>query len=399
MGWSLGIAHYYSMYPNNLLILLLETACIKLNNEFGVFVGNYNMMSAIIVDCVTISCACYLVYKVLTLHVKRNFAFGGFLVAVVLFGLSPWMSICYSDSLGIVFPILTYYLYAKPAKNTLRKWVNQICAVAISCVGYFLKPQCIIILIAVVLIEIISAFRREAWKQIYKPLVLIIIAGMCLAVTSNILIKEYERIGVTLDPEKKFGMTHFFMMGMNAADGGGFSQSDVDYSYSFESKEERTAANIQKGIERLQEMGAAGYAKHLARKLLTTYHDGTFSWGIEGGFFVQVVDNANTRMAPFLKSLYYTDGSLHDVFKVVEQFLWISVLLFTLAAGLIKQTEENKGELNILTLSIVGLTLFQMLFEVRARYLFLYLPVFCVLAVRGVENLFVMIQKRAGKNL
>jgi len=38
-------------------------------------------------------------------------------------------------------------------------------------------------------------------------------------------------------------------------------------------------------------------------------------------------------------------------------------------------------------LSIVGLTLFEVLFEARARYLYTYAPVFCILASSGIEKL------------
>ena len=378
---------YISRYPNNLLLLLLDTACLKLNGAVGVFTGDYAVMSTIILDCITISGACFLVYKVLTLHVKRKYAFGGFLAVVVLCGLSPWMTICYSDSLGILFPVLTYYLYTKPAGNTRRKWASQIFAVIICCIGYFIKPQCAIMLIAIVMTEFFNFCKERKLYQMARPFLLVALACVCLSVTSSVVTKQYESIGVELNPETKFGMTHFLMMGLNEADGGMYSQEDVDYSISFETSKERTAANIEKSIQRLRDMGFLGYMRHLSRKLLTTYHDGTFAWGMEGSFYTRVMDDVNTWMAPFLKSIFYSDGSRHEILKTIEQIVWIGVLLFAFAAGFVRQTEENQADLNILTLSIVGLTLFQMLFEVRARYLFLYVPVYCILATLGFENL------------
>lgn len=402
LGWSHGIAHYFSMYPNNTLLLLLETACLKMNSEFGIFVGNYNMMSAIVVDCVTICSACYLTYKVLTLHVRRQTAFGGFLVGVVLFGLSPWMTICYSDSLGILFPVLTYYLYTKPARNSWMKRAEQILAVVVCCIGYYIKPQCMIMLIAIVLIELFTFYKERRIRLLVKPLALLVVACLSLAVTSSILTIQYESIGVKLDPEMRFGMAHFFAMGMNEADGGVFSQEDVDYSFAIETSKERTAANLAKGIERVQKMGFTGFIRHLSRKLLTTYHDGTFAWGSEGSFYIQVVDDVNTCMTPFLKSIYYLDGNRHEIFKLTEQFIWIAVLIFTFASGLIKQAEKNRVELSILMLAIVGLTIFEMLFEVRARYLFLYAPIFCILATLGFENMYTITQEyihKTSKNI
>ena len=387
---------YFSRYPNNLLLFFLETACLKLNRAFGVFSQDYAMMSAIILDCITISCACFLVYKVLILHVKRKYAFGGFLVTVVLCGLSPWMSVCYSDSLGILFPVLTYYLYTKPARNTRRKWASQVAAVMVCCVGYLIKPQCAIMLIAIVVTECFNFCKERKLHQLARPFLLVALTCVCLSVTSSVLTKQCESIGMKLNPETKFGMTHFFMMGLNESRGGMYAPQDVEFSGSFATSKERTAANIEESIRRLRDMGFLGYMRHLSRKLLTTYHDGTFAWGVEGGFYTKIMDDVNTRMAPFLKSVFYSDGSRHEILKTIEQIAWIGVLIFTFAAGFIRQTEENQADLNILTLSIVGLTLFQMLFEVRARYLFLYVPVYCILATLGFENLWTGIQRKSG---
>jgi len=395
-------AWYFSRYPNNLLLLLLESTCLTLNDNWGIFAGNYNMMSAIIVDCMAISCSCFLVYRVLSLYVDRKFAFGGFVAAVVLCGLSPWMSICYSDSLGIIFPILSFYLYVKPTKSVRFKWIDQILAVCVSCIGYFIKPQCIIILIAIILVDIFNFSKAHKLEQLVKPIAFVAIAFICLAVTSGLLKAQYESLDVKLDPEQEIGMSHFLMMGMNYSYGGVYSQEDVDYSVSFASCQERTAANIEKCIERLHELGITGYTRLLAAKLLTAFHDGTFAWGMEGnGINIQVVDNLNTYAAPFLKSIFYSAGDLHEYLKLLEQIAWIAVLLFSCSFGLVKQAEEKKRDLSILMMSIIGLTLFEMLFEVRARYIFIYVPIFCILAALGFENLYtngqMQLSKRASR--
>lgn len=385
LGWSLGIAHYFSMYPNNLLLLLLETLCLKINDIIGIFPGNYNMMSAIIVDCMTLSFACYLTYRVLTLYVKRSVALGGLLIVTVLAGLSPWMTICYSDSLGILFPVLTYYLYVKPRKNDRRKLISQIFAVIIACIGYSIKPQCIIILIAIIAVEIIKVCSVDNLRGIFKVICIICMTLLCLIVNSQVLQKQYESIGVQLDPNLEYGMAHFLMMGLNESSGGVFSQEDVDFSYSFSTAEERSAANIDVAIERLKTMGVSGYLQHAKRKLLTTFHDGTFAWFVEGSFYIPVVDDVNTIATPFLESIFYQDGRYYQYLALVEQITWIWVLTFALSAAFIIH-KKYYYDLNILTLSIVGLTLFQLLFEVRARYLFINVPIFCILAILGLNN-------------
>lgn len=47
----------------------------------------------------------------------------------------------------------------------------------------------------------------------------------------------------------------------------------------------------------------------------------------------------------------------------------------------------EKGNKAILMLGIVGLTLFELLFEARARYLFIYAPIYIILCIYGLDFL------------
>lgn len=38
-------------------------------------------------------------------------------------------------------------------------------------------------------------------------------------------------------------------------------------------------------------------------------------------------------------------------------------------------------------LAVIGLTAFELLFEARARYLYTYVPVYCVLAALGMQEI------------
>ena len=47
---------------------------------------------------------------------------------------------------------------------------------------------------------------------------------------------------------------------------------------------------------------------------------------------------------------------------------------------------------NVIFLSLIGMTLFELIFEAKARYLFCYAPVFVLTAVLGMRNLFHCVQ-------
>lgn len=386
IGWCCGINHYFSMYPNNLLLLIMEEICLKLNRMFGFWGNDYLMMSAIVVDCFSMSLSCLYIYKVLDLYVDKVYAFFGFFVSVVLIGLSPWCSICYSDSLGIMFPIMVYYYFMKPYDNVLWDRLGKIFSAALTGLGFCMKPQCAIVFIAIVIIYLISLIKEKNNRgvRLIELCVFIIIALTSVGSVSFFVGKEYESIGLELDSSLEFGMTHFFMMGLNESGGGAYSHSDVEYSMSFDSPQTRRDANISTSIFRLKEMGISGYLTHITKKILSSYHDGTFTWG--SGGFIQVTDNLNSHMTPFLKALYYPDGSYYNVFLQTMQFIWIFILLFVWLSGFIKLTDKNKNVVSVIMLTIIGASLFQILFEVRARYFFVNVPLFIVLAIMSFDN-------------
>ena len=107
---------------------------------------------------------------------------------------------------------------------------------------------------------------------------------------------------------------------------------------------------------------------------------------MECSWYNKIVEDVNRTMAPFLQSLFYIDGSRYEVLKNSEQLVWIFTLLFTTLAGFFRGNEESRDTIDTVKLSIVGLTMFQILFEVRARYLFLYVPFFCMLAAVGFSR-------------
>ena len=334
--------------------------------------------------------ACYLTYKSANLICKKKIAFAAFILAVLNFGLSPWNVIFYSDSLGLVFPILTFYLFMKPNKTEKMEWISKIMAVIAGCIGYNIKPQCLIMLIALFIIQFFSCLKNK------KKLLQIVILAGCF-ILSLITIKTSinlicEKNQIVLDSSQRLGMSHFLMMGNNEEGGGLYVGDDVAYSKSFATPQERKKANIQRTFERMKDMGIAGYLRFLAKKMLTVYNDGTYAWGGEGNFFMVVFQQPDNHIAVFLRNIYYADHKYYDIYVTVMQSIWVFVLGAAAVSGLGK---ENRQEIIVLMLSIVGLTLFEVLFEARARYLYTYAPVFCILAAIGIEKLNSEIKKKS----
>ena len=119
---------------------------------------------------------------------------------------------------------------------------------------------------------------------------------------------------------------------------------------------------------------------------MTNYNDGTFAWSVEGGFYLTVLEAPNDSSAKILRDIYYYDGLYYKNYATCQQSIWITILFFILLA--VKRiASTDKKDIYVIVLAIIGITLFLLLFEARARYLFLYSPYYILLAVVGIKNL------------
>ena len=125
------------------MLFFFELFVFKLNKYFSIFSDTQQVLCVITVNCALNTLSCLLVYKTAARLTRKLYAFFGFFLAVLSFGLSPWNIICYTDALGLIFPILTLYVFIRP-QNTNG---SPMCFSAIiGTLGYFIKPQCFICL-------------------------------------------------------------------------------------------------------------------------------------------------------------------------------------------------------------------------------------------------------------
>lgn len=140
--------------------------------------------------------------------------------------------------------------------------------------------------------------------------------------------------------------------------------------------------------------------RHLSRKEIVNYGDGTFAWGMEGEFFDGIPSWANNRVSSLMHEILFPEGKLFMTVTSCQQLIWITILAMCMFAAKTKKKEavepHQENVENVIFLSLIGLTLFELIFEARARYLFCYAPVFVLTAVLGVRNLFYCVQAKEG---
>lgn len=392
VNWS-----YYSRYPNNLFITFFYAVVLRISYAVGIFSEEYATMSIVVVNCLVNVFSCWLVYKTAGLFVGKKLAFFGYCLAVLSVGLSSWSVICYSDALTLFVPVLSIYLYLKPHENRWRRGLCRLSAVAIAMLGYYVKPTCAITLIAIVLIEVVDLLRSPRINKavgLVALCVAVVFASCCANTLMNLGV---QRLDGNLNKNETLSAPHFLMMGLNEKAQGTYSSEDVAYSRSFGTTQERTVANLRMAKHRLQQMGVGGLLRHLHNKLLITFNDGTFAWGQEGTFYKWIPENPNSTAAPLLKAIYYNNGSYYGYLSTMQQFVWLAILMLALASVFLEKCLRPGKPLPVLWLTILGFVAYELLFEVRARYVYVFVPVFCVLASVGLENLLRLVGKFLGK--
>lgn len=373
---------YHSFFPNNInitgILLLIERTFSTLRiNHYFIWVA-FSALSVNLAGVFTFLTT----YK---LSGKTGYAMFSWGTFVILVGLSPWITIPYTDTYSILFPILAFYIYVARGRQERNFqswfWIAFLCFL-----GYTIKPTVILTLAGIFAIELIQILAdsnqqtglRKVWILIPLAAAVVPVLGLN-AFFGNL-------IGVRIDKELRFSPYHFIMMGLNEKSMGGFSNRDVMFSRSFATAQERNQATLAVIRERLKGFGVSGFANFLSKKAVVNFSDGSFAWSCEGDFYAQIPEPSG-KIAVILRDILYAHGAYHALYLTAIQALWFIVLVLTFTLGLTALFKKPDYGAVALMLILIGLTAFVMLFEARARYLFTYSPFFMVAAGLGAQGM------------
>ena len=380
---------YYSIYPNNVLLTYIFSIIIRFCRLIGL--GDY-YFGLIAFQSLLTGAGGYLVFRCADmLFSSRAYAVWAWIVYVVMAGLSPWVVIPYSDSVGVFMVLLSLYLYLRLSHGKKTGICLFLLAASVY-LGYKVKPQIVIIGIAMLLaaaVELVGAGKIQ-WKRVAAGTA----AAAAGLLAAWIAMQAVEgATGLRMNKDQAFGWPHYIMMGLNDETNGGYCNDDVIFSQTVSGRKERAEANLQAARQRAAEYGIPGLASFWCKKMLTVYNDGTFAWTNEGEFFQEMYEKGNPDLGQALKSYYYPEGSHYTWFLNISQAFWMAVLFLGACAA----WGRKRTEMLVLMMAVVGLTLFELLFEARARYLFAYVPVYILLAGEGIRSMIYYYGKITGK--
>lgn len=366
---------YFSVYPNNLFLAKIFSIIARILNNFNKIDYTYKICDLIGIILVDLS-GIIMVKTIANITENKIYKIIGAIVFFCFIGLSPWFLVPYSDTYSIIFPIFILYNYTKQNK----KIYNYILIGLFSYIGYLIKPTTVIVVIAISIVELYKIFIKLINKKnIELVKIIYIILGIIIAILLNF---GLNRI-VTYNVNKQTSLTmyHYLMMGLNPETIGTYSSEDVLNSLKIYKFEKRISFNKHKIRERANLLDFKKFREFYTKKILINYNDGTFAWGREGGFFEKENDIDN-NLAKKLKSFYYLNGDSYKIFVSIMQTIWLTLILFTLIKAIFEKFTYKDS---VMYLSIIGLTIFTLLFEARARYLYTYSTFYIILAVTIIK--------------
>lgn len=388
---------YFASYPNNITLLMLWAYFFKiLIQVFGYY--DY-LFAAIMLGAVLINLALFVVYRISARWWGRKCGLLTVICGVPLLCFAPWLTTPYSDTIGIVFPIVALDLFDISTRTTKRipRYALAILAGVCTGVGAMIKPTAVIVLIAIGLGWLLC-IRTKQTICVVGALVLCMTLS-CVVVAKAISLvgtEVMERTGVSAEyvEQVRFPMTHFLMMGMqkqtspfleNRYQYGKWYADDVNLTFAQVGQQAKIKANFEKIGERLQTFGVLGYSKFLFDKARWVLGDGTMYFGGE----IDIIPTCfqQTPFAQALQNLYWRGGALYNA--VLAHFLqgvWMVVLGFCAIPIFRRISGEFATEITIARMAVLGIFSFVLLFEGRARYIIPFLPLFLLLAAFGCKK-------------
>ena len=433
---------YYSRYANNLFLTYIFLNIYKLSKVIGIYNGYFLLL---FIQSIIFSVGGYLIYKIADMYFKEKYKIYSictWIIYMLIVGLSPHIVLTYSDGIGMFLSlILTYIIFKLEKEKDIKKDKNKIndgkgknkllpkgsisriililLFTNLSILGYYIKPQIIIISISYVIIKILNIpyltylviknknedcknNRRVRKERIKKEIIYYIIVSILIIITGCIIYthirKANNSMGINVDKEKRFNITHYAMLGWNPESKGVFTIKDENFSGKYEKLKDREKANLEELKRRITEMGLGGVINQIARKILTNYNDGTFS-GVATFVYIRKeynIEGINKELSKFLKNIYYENEKYNMIYTQIMQCLWIGILIF----NMFSYNDGKSTKISIVILGIIGLFIFEILFEARSRYIFIYVPLYIFLGVIGLKNVlsFFMVKIKGIKN-
>lgn len=387
---------YLAYYSNNIPITFLLSVAYKAASMAGIH--EFAVMGPIINSIAILGSFVILVLVAWKLYGRRA-ALAAYGIGFVLIILSAYTPITYTDTVGMFAVMLSLgaavlFHYSK----TLRRQLLWACLFGVAVVAaYLIKPTAVLLPAALVAMYLIARRFRINWRIAVFFAAGIIAAYGTYSVAWRALpnFAEYPPAYIN---ERATSVEHFLGLGslrglppFENCKRGVYCPDYVDWILGFEGNpgiktlEERKAFALQLWKDSVTTDFPLGYTKFIAGKAVFSYSDGSFgTWG-EGSANNQYIKfRYNTPVDRVVRDIMGPLGRHLQAYKDALTVVWFTILAVIgsgVALAFLSKKFRGDGWQNAFRLAVLGLTGYIMVFETRPRYLFLYVPIYILLAV------------------
>ena len=354
---------YFSIYPNNVILSVLFSYIIKAGRMIPIGTDYYVLVAF---QCICMVICSNLIFKtLLSLSLPEYMAHVGRCIFILIAVLSPWVVLPYSDTVGMFFMVLIVYVYTLDKHRFLLGFLVLF--------GAMIKPTVFIFAVALFLVVFPEFLQNRHDKGLLKSVILFMVGALIAYISAKALI---HTAGFEINKDSSMGPAHYLMMGLNEEYRGVINVEDQDFSIGISDPGERVRSELAVAKARFKEMWPGRLFHHLLRKELYSAGDGTFAWGVDGQFFFTYIWTGHERLENIFRDFYYPERRFYNLYRLFMQSMWLGMIIFSVIGALSK----GKDKYRVLYLTIVGMILFEMIFEPRARHMLLCVPIMCITA-------------------
>ncbi|MCF6378549.1 glycosyltransferase family 39 protein [Nocardioides KLBMP 9356] len=388
-----SVAATLAAYPNNLFLASLMTRFWEQWLGAGHTDGDLGL---VLVNAAVLCASVVFVYLAARRLGGPATAYVASLFCVVFVGVSPWIGVVYSDTVGML-PIAVL-AYLAVLLRDVTGWARPLLWLAVGVVGalgYAIKPTVVFAVLALVAVTVLTTAWRT-WSSRDALLRVGAVLGLGVGAVIGLQATTLTIDAAELSPPPgqtgaAFPVSHFLMMGAAEKPGpynpyyGAYRDEDALATLAVPIGEERERHGFEEYKARVSAMGPVGYARFLNDKATWTMGDGTFFMYGEGSMAAVPTPFAHGSATDRqVQSFLGLHGDRFWMVADTWQAFWLVVLLLMAAPLVLRDRDLDSLPAAAMRAGLLGLVLFVLFFEGRSRYLYLYLPFFLLLASTAV---------------
>nr|WP_228098203.1 MULTISPECIES: glycosyltransferase family 39 protein [unclassified Gemella] len=349
---------YFLVYPNNINPTIILYWIYRIAN----FLHISHVWALHIFCFIVTSLAMYFTYKAGGKLFNKNKQTLLLLLMLAYIPFQMYSLFYYSDTFMVVLVALIIYVLIPSDGSFIFRTKHLVAVAIIIAFAWNLRSNIIIVVPALIIYLLF-------FKWYSKLLIFLVSFGVSFILFGKAFDSLWTYYGFFQDDGYKFPMLHWVMMGMSIQ-GGSYNWQDFQFTYLSQNK---SADDLSLFLNRILNRPIFLNLLVFLLKIRGNWSDGTINY-TNGTRALRDGDG-------FLWQLFY--GSNNSFFIYISQLLY-AVIIFMMVYYMYKRRKEYITSVFLLQIIIFGVFMFHLIWEAKPRYVFSWMPIIFILAIKGL---------------